>query len=128
MTFVDTNDASELSFNQMVEYALDLDNVFASLADPTRRDILQRLTQAQMTIGEIAKAYEMSFAAISKHLKVLENAHLIVKRKNGKERIVSISPGAFKSAAEYFDWYQNLWEQRFDALEEFLKEDSNGKD
>lgn len=117
-----------LSFNYMVEYALDLDSVFGSLADPTRRDILKRVAKNQMTIGEIAKSYDLTFAAISKHLKVLENAHLIVKRKRGKERIVLISPGAFKSAAEYFNNYEALWNQRFDALEEFLKEEQNGKD
>lgn len=112
----------------MVEYSLDLDSVFASLADPTRRDILQRIALNQMSVGEIAKAYDLTFAAISKHLKVLESARLIVKRKQGKERIVQLSPYAFKSAAEYLDWYQGLWEQRFDALEEFLKEDQNGSD
>jgi DNA-binding transcriptional ArsR family regulator len=111
----------------MVEYTLDLDSVFGSLADPTRRDILQRLAQGQMTVGEIARYYDLTFAAISKHLKVLESAQLIVKRKRGKERIVQISPYAFKSAAEYLDWYQQLWEQRFDSLEKFLKEDQDGK-
>lgn len=122
-----------ISFNQMVEYTfptrnLDLDSIFGSLSDPTRRDILQRVAQGQMTVGEIARAYDLTFAAISKHLKILENAHLIVKRKRGKERVVQLSPYAFKSAAEYLDWYQNLWNQRFDALEEFLKEEQNGKD
>jgi DNA-binding transcriptional ArsR family regulator len=80
-----------------------------------------------MTVGEIAKSYDLSFAAISKHLKVLESARLIVKRKRGKERVVQLSPYAFKSAAEYLEWYQGLWQQRFDALEEFLKEDQDGK-
>ena len=111
----------------MVEYSLNLDSVFGSLADPTRRDILQRVSQAQMTVSEIASVYDTSLAAISKHLKILERAHLIVKRKHGKERIVQLSPGAFKSAAEYLDWYQSRWEQRFDALEDFLKEEQNGK-
>lgn len=113
----------------MVEYSLptnpfSLDSIFGSLSDPTRRDILHQLAQGQMTVGEIAKSYDLTFAAISKHLKVLENARLIVKRKRGKERVVQLSPYAFKSAAEYLSWYQGLWEQRFDALEEFLKEDT----
>lgn len=118
----------------MVEYSLptkflNLDTIFGSLADPTRRDILHRLAGGQMTVGEIAESYDITLAAISKHLKILENARLVVKRKRGKERIVQLSPYAFRSAAEYLDWYQNLWEQRFDALEEFLKqEDSNGQD
>lgn len=116
----------------MVEYtlptnSLSLDSIFGSLSDPTRRDILYRLTASQMTVGEIAESYDLTLAAISKHLKVLENARLIVKRKRGKERVVQLSPYAFRSAAEYLDWYQKLWEQRFDALEEFLKEDQDGK-
>ena len=80
-----------------------------------------------MTVGEIAEAYDITLAAISKHLKILENARLIVKRKRGKERIVQLSPYAFKSAAEYLDWYQSLWEQRFDALDEFLKQEDNNE-
>ena len=108
----------------MVEYTLNLDSIFGSLADPTRRDILQRLAATQLTVGEIARAYDVSLAAISKHLKVLESAHLIIKKRRGKEQIVQLSPGAFQSAAEYLEWYQSLWEQRFDALEEFLKEDT----
>jgi len=111
----------------MVEYALDLDTVFASLSDPTRRDILKRVSRAHMTIGEIAKSYDLTLAAISKHLKVLERAHLIVKRKRGKERIVQLSPGAFKSATEYLEYYETLWNQRFDSLEGFLKEEEYGK-
>lgn len=117
----------------MVEYALptktiNLDSIFGSLSDPTRRDILQRVARGQMTVGEIARGYDLSFAAISKHLKILENARLIVKRKRGKERVVQLSPYAFKSAAEYLEWYQTLWEQRFDSLDKFLKEEVDGKD
>lgn len=107
----------------MVEYTLNLDTIFGSLADPTRRDILARLTRGELTVGEIAKSYDVTFAAISKHLKVLENAHLIVKRKHGKERIVQLSPGAFKSASEYLGNYETIWNQRFDALEEYLNEE-----
>ncbi len=108
----------------MVEYVLNLDIIFRSLADPTRRDILQRVAAEPLTIGEIAKSYNLTFAAISKHLKVLENAHLITKRKHGKERIVHISPGAFKDASQYLEHYEALWNQRFDALEQLLKEDT----
>jgi DNA-binding transcriptional ArsR family regulator len=108
----------------MVEYTLQLDTIFGSLADSTRRDILQRIAAGPLTVGEIAKSYNLTLAAISKHLKVLENAHLITKRKHGKERIVHISPAAFKDAAQYLENYEALWNQRFDALEQLLKEDS----
>ncbi|HMI08951.1 MAG TPA: metalloregulator ArsR/SmtB family transcription factor [Candidatus Saccharimonadales bacterium] len=108
----------------MVEYRLQLDTIFGSLADPTRRDILQRVATTPLTVGEIAKSYNLTFAAISKHLKVLENAHLITKRKRGKERIVDISPSAFQDASQYLKHYEALWSQRFDALEELIMEDT----
>ncbi len=104
----------------MVEYTLSLDSIFGSLADPTRRDILSRVAQGDLTVGEIAKPYDLTLAAISKHLKVLEKAKLIVKRRRGKEQIVSLYPAAFKSAEDYLRWYQNLWNQRLDSLEEYL--------
>jgi len=107
----------------MVEYTLNLDSVFGSLADPTRRDILRQVAVGPLTISEIAKSYNLTFAAISKHLKVLENAHLIIKEKRGKERVVQLSPQTFKGAAEYLEYYESLWNQRFDSLEQYLKEE-----
>lgn len=70
----------------MVNYTISLDTVFGSLADPTRRDILSRLRQGELNISEVAEPYHMSLAAISKHPKILEQAQLISKRKEGKER------------------------------------------
>ncbi len=109
----------------MVEYTMDLDSVFGSLADPTRRDILQRLMSAELTIGEIASHYDLTFAAISKHLKVLEKAKLIIKQRRGKEQVVQISPRTLAYADEYIEQYRNLWEARFDALEALLKSEKN---
>lgn len=106
----------------MVEYGLNLDNIFASLADPTRRDILTRVSRQELSIGEIAKHYDLTFAAVSKHLKVLEKARLIFKRRKGKEQIVYISPGTLAGADEYLDFYRNLWERRLDSLEIYLKD------
>lgn len=107
----------------MVEYTLDLDSVFGSLADPTRRDILQRLTSTELTIGEIARHYDLTFAAISKHLKVLERAKLIIKHRRGKEQVVRISAQALAQADEYIEQYRKLWEYRFDALEVLLEQE-----
>ena len=104
----------------MVEYALSLDNIFSSLADPTRRDILKRVSNAELSIGEIAKPYDLTFAAVSKHLKVLERAKLIMKRRRGKEQMVSLAPRALADAAEYLDWYRQLMEARYDSLENYL--------
>jgi DNA-binding transcriptional ArsR family regulator len=106
-----------------MDQALQLDNIFGSLADPTRRDILQRLAGGELSVGEIARPYDFTLAAISKHLKILERARLIVKRRQGKQQYVSLSPPAFADAAEYLDWYRRLWEQRFDALEDYLNKD-----
>ncbi len=103
----------------MVEYKLDL--VFNSLADPTRRDILNRVSQKELSVGEIASPYHMTFAAISKHLKVLEKAELIIKRREGKQQFIQASPPALKSAAEYLERYRELWEKRFDRLDKLLE-------
>jgi len=101
----------------MVEYSLQLDSIFGSLADPTRRDILQRLGGGELSVGEIARPYHMTFAAISKHLKVLEKAQLVVKRRRGREQIVELTPGALAEAGEYLRRYEQLWQRRLDALD-----------
>jgi len=106
----------------MVEYTYSLDNVFSALSDPTRRDMLQRLSSAEFTVGQLAKNYDLTFAAVSKHLKVLEKARMIIKRKKGKEQIVSISPQALSDAYQYLDEYKRLWEIRLEALAVYLEE------
>jgi len=108
----------------MVEYALStpLDSIFGSLADPTRRDILRRLVESDMSVGEVAEPYDLTYAAISKHLKVLEDARLVVKRKMGKERIVCLAPQTLAEADGYLGQYRQMWQDRFDSLEQYLKE------
>jgi DNA-binding transcriptional ArsR family regulator len=104
----------------MVEYSLSLDDTFGALADQTRRDILRRVSRAELSIGEIARFYDLTFAAVSKHLKVLEKAKLIVKERRGKERIVRISPGALANADNYLEFYRKLWEERLDTLDNYI--------
>lgn len=105
----------------MVELTLSpLDAIFGSLADPTRRDILRRVAMKEMSISEIAKPYTLTFAAISKHLKILEKAKLILKRRQGKEQIVQLSPAALKDAAGYIRQYEKVWNNRLDNLERYL--------
>ncbi len=104
----------------MVESALRLNFIFGSLSDPTRRDILQRVSKKQMSVSEIAEPYKMSLAAISKHLKILENAKLIIKRRWGKQQVVELSPVAFKDASKYLKHYEKLWNGRLDSLEQYL--------
>lgn len=107
----------------MVEYTLQLDSIFHSLADPIRRDILRRVAECDLSITELAEKYTISFAAVSKHLKVLEKAKLVIKKKEGKKQIVTLSPTALKSADEYLEQYRLLWQSRHDKLEQLLKGD-----
>jgi DNA-binding transcriptional ArsR family regulator len=109
----------------MVEYSLQLDLIFGSLADPTRRDMIQRLTGCEQSISQIAKHYKMSLAAVSKHLKVLEKAHLISRRRKGRQQIVTAQPESMKTVQSYIEQYEALWNTRFDALEKLLKEKEN---
>lgn len=104
----------------MVEHALQLNSVFSSLADPTRRDILKRVAKKELSIGDIAKHYDLSFAAISKHLVVLEKAKLILKRRQGKQQYVQLAPAALKDASKELEHYRVMWEDRLDRLETYL--------
>lgn len=106
----------------MVEYTVQLDDVFHSLSDPIRRDILRRVTRCELSVGELVKNYDVSFAAISKHLKVLERSKLIRKRKEGRNNMVTISPAALRSADEYLEQYRQMWESRYNKLDLLIKE------
>jgi DNA-binding transcriptional ArsR family regulator len=97
-----------------------LDSIFGSLSDPTRRDILRRVAVKSMSISEIAEPYDVSLAAVSKHLKILEKAELILKKRFGKEQHVELRPKAFKNAAAYLREYEKLWNARLDSLERYL--------
>lgn len=105
----------------MVEYTAQLDSVFASLADPTRRDILARVARAELSIGDLVERYNLTFAAISKHLMVMERANLIVKRREGRKQMVTLAPDALKSADEYLEQYRQMWQSRYDKLDELIK-------
>jgi len=105
----------------MVKYSLNLDHLFGSLADPTRRDILKRVATAELSVSDIAIRYKMSLPAISKHLKILENAKLIVKRRQGKQQFIQMQPAAVEQASDFLEEYKKLWEGRLDSLEAYLK-------
>lgn len=108
----------------MVKYrTAALDAVFGSLADPTRRDIVARVSRQPLTIGAIAGPYArtMSLAAVSKHVAVLERAMLVRKRRRGREQVVELSPGALQKADRYLERYRQAWEARLDSLGRFLQ-------
>ena len=94
----------------------------AYLSPLPRRDILRRVSGETLSVGEIAQNYDLTFAAVSKHLKVLEKAKLIIKRRRGKEQMVQLAPQALADAAEYLQWYQQFMESRLDSLENYLRE------
>ncbi len=106
----------------MVERNVYLDGLFGALADPIRRDILRRLISAHYTVSQIAGEYDISLAAVAKHLQVLQKATLVIKQRRGKEQVVSISPEALKDASYYLHQYESLWSSRFDVLEQIAKE------
>lgn len=105
----------------MVEYEFNLDLIYQALADSTRRDMLLRTSERNQTISELAELYAMSFTAVAKHVTVLERAHLVEKRKEGRQQIVSINQMAFEFATEYLKRFEKIWRDRFDALDELLK-------
>lgn len=107
----------------MVEYVMNLDTIFGCLADPTRRDILSRVARTELSVGELVDKYNVSFAAVSKHLKVLERANLITKRREGNKHMVTLAPHALRRADEYLEQYRQMWEQKFNKLDALLKED-----
>lgn len=104
----------------MVEQTLQLNSIFGSLADPTRRDILKRLMGKQMSVSEIAEPYQLTFAAISKHLKILEKAQLVIKQRFGKQQVVALAPHTLHDAAKYLANYEKVWNLRMDALEQYI--------
>jgi DNA-binding transcriptional ArsR family regulator len=99
-----------------------MDDVFHALANPTRRNILERLTQQNLTVTEIANAYDFALPTISKHLTVLERAQLIKKKKIGREYVVSFEPTTMQSVAEYVSFYKKVWTHQIENLEKFLSE------
>ncbi len=103
--------------------ALDpLSTTFAALADPTRRAILARLALGETSVSELAEPFDMSLPAVSKHLKVLERARLITRSREAQWRPCRIEPEALKSVDEWLESYRRFWEERFDRLEDYLRE------
>jgi DNA-binding transcriptional ArsR family regulator len=94
---------------------------FAALADPTRRAILARLAAGEMSVTELAEPFAMSLPAISKHLKVLERAGLIERRRDAQWRPARLDAGPLRDVADWVEAYRRFWEQRFDRLDEYLR-------
>ena len=104
-----------------------LDATFAALADPTRRAILARLATGDANVTELAKPFDMSQPAISKHLKVLERAGLISRGRDAQSRPCRLEPRRLKEATAWMERYRRFWEESFDRLDEYLDEMKNTK-
>lgn len=94
----------------------------AALADPTRRAILARLSEGEASVTELAEPFEMTLPAVSKHLKVLERAGLITRGRHAQWRPCRLRPEPLKDVSTWLDRYRQLWEERFDRLEEYLRD------
>ena len=99
-----------------------LSTTFAALADPTRRAILARLAAGECSVTELAQPFDMSMPAVSKHLRVLEQAGLISRRHEAQWRWCRIEAAPLQAVAEWAEHYQRLWERRLDRLDQYLEE------
>jgi DNA-binding transcriptional ArsR family regulator len=99
-----------------------LSNTLYALADPTRRGILARLAQGDATVGQLAEPFDMSFAAVSKHVQVLERANLISKGRLSQWRPCHLEPAALQEVAHWIDSYKVFWEASLDGLESYLRQ------
>lgn len=95
---------------------------FGALADPTRRAILARLASGEASVTELAKPFDMSLPAISKHLKVLQHAGLITQGREAQWRPCRLEAAPLKDVAEWVEHYRRIWEQRFERLDDYLRE------
>ena len=100
-----------------------MDRLFAALADPTRRDILRRTGLGASSVSRLADAYPMSFAAVQKHVVVLERAGLVTKRRRGREQLVEASPETLAQARRALDDLEEVWRGRVERMAELLESD-----
>jgi DNA-binding transcriptional ArsR family regulator len=113
-------------YNQMVANQLsegEADRIFHALADATRRDIVRRVVSREQSVSDLARGYTMSFAAVQKHVAVLERATLITKKRRGREQIVFGDPRMLRKAARLLDAYEDIWRARAQRIEQILAED-----
>ena len=97
-----------------------VDHLFHALADATRRDILRRSIQGELSVSQLAQAYPMSFAAVQKHVAVLERAGLVTKERRGREQLVRTDPDAVRRARQALDQLEAAWRGRVDRMAQLL--------
>lgn len=102
----------------------DVDRMFRALADATRRDIVRRTLVGEVSVSQLATSYDMSFAAVQKHVAVLEEAQLVTKSPRGRERMVRGNPERIRQAQQLLDGFERIWRSRIDRLDALLAADS----
>ena len=120
-----------LTYNQMVVYQLsdsEVDRIFQALADATRRDIVTRTLQAEQSVSMLAQHYAMSFAAVQKHVAVLERATLVTKERRGREQIVHGNVESLRRAAHLLGAYEQIWHDRAIRIGEILAGPPKGEE
>jgi len=99
-----------------------LDETMTALADPTRRAILARLSQGEARVTELAKPFAISLNSVSKHIRMLERAELVRRRREGREHILTLNPAGLDEAAEWIEGQRNLWKFRLGRLDDILED------
>ena len=112
--------------NHMVEQHAHLDAVFHALADPTRRAMLGQLAERELTIGELATPFSMSFAGASKHVRVLEHAGLVTRTIRGRSHLCRLEAARLAEANAWLRRYQRFWNEKLDTLESLLRAEDQG--
>ena len=116
-------------FNTMVEYSADnLDSVFHALSDPTRRAMLMRLAGGERKVGELAEPFDISLAAASKHIKVLESAGLVQREVQGRVHMCRLDVRPMHAGLEWMRHYEKFWTERLDVLEALLVAEDAAKE
>jgi DNA-binding transcriptional ArsR family regulator len=103
----------------MVRYST-LDRTFSALSDPTRRQILERLARGPATISELRQPFDISLPGLLKHVRILQEAHIVITEKQGRTRQCRLGPEHLDDAARWIQTYQSRWERRLDRLEGYL--------
>jgi DNA-binding transcriptional ArsR family regulator len=120
------NSEPALIFNHMVKYSTRiLDRTFGALADPTRRRILEHLAGGDRCVTDLARPYRMSLPAVSKHLRVLESAGLVRRKRDGRVHRLKLEARPMQQAQAWIEEYRKFWETSFDRLDEYLKQIQN---
>lgn len=107
--------------------AAQLDNIFQALSDSTRRSILKRVARRERAVGDIARTYAISLAAVSKHIQSLERAGLVTRRREGNFFYLRLNPRGLSSADKWMQFYKEFWDESLDNLKTFLENEEQGQ-